>query len=298
MTKSNPSLVLPTGRPLHVSGLCGDWRTTDRTGAGGLHELTVTEHEGSLWVRGLGMAKPAAYAWHRVRAGSYAQDPTSSQAWSFLADYDFGFMRTTISGYHKLGILIATTYNIFRDDRTRADYWTREFFHRRLLADPTPSPTPPPGITRARDRRVAPERRPLDPTGQLPSRLTSLVDTASLIGRWVNFDPTSPGITGVTIRAGTDQLTVEIDALGPDGIRRWPELQGVAMADHTGGGPAVGFLATGALFAERSEGPHVGTLCAYLNRGLLTIDAHLTDVHRPANVMIRTHLYLAEEIHP
>jgi hypothetical protein len=280
MMKSYPKLALPAGRPLRSSGMCGDWRNTDRTGAGGILELSVTEDEATLTVRGLGQARPAPYAWHRVHAASYAADPSSSEAWSFLADYDFGFMRTIVSTYHKLGILIATTYNIFSDGSERTDYWTREFFHRRVGAAPEAT-TPPVGISRARDRRDGAAH------GQ--------IDSATMIGRWVNFDRDARGIVGVTVRAHADRLAVAIDALGPDGVRRWPELPGFAMADNTGGGPAIGFVATGDLFGERSEGPHLATLCAYLNRGLLTIDAHLADLRGPTNVMTRTHLHLAED---
>lgn len=280
MTKSSPKLSLPAGKPLDVSALCGDWSNTDRGNAGGMLGLTVTEDEGSLWLRGLGMAKPAAYAWDRVRASSYAPAPTSSRAWSLLADYDFGFMRTVVSTYHKLGILIATTYNLFGDGSERTDYWTREFFHRRLLGPPSTT-TAPPGISRARDRREDTVHGP--------------IDAATLIGRWVNFDRESLGITGVTVWRDPGRLVVAIDELGPDGARRWPELPGFAMAESTGGGPAIGFLATGDLFGERSEGPHLGTLCAYLNRGLLTVDAHLADVGGRTNVMTRTHLHLAED---
>jgi len=281
MTRSFPKPSLSVGKPLDVSVLCGDWANTDRSGAGGMLGLTVTEDQGALWVRGVGMAKPVAYDWQRVRAGSYAPNPTSGQAWSFLADYDFGFMRTVISAYCKLDILITTTYNIFSDGSERTDYWTREFFHRRLLAEPPSSTTPPPSISRDRDRRAATTHGHVDP--------------ATMIGRWVNFDRTSPGITEVTVAGTTDHLAVVVGELGPHGLRRWPELPVFAMAENTGGGPAIGFVATGDLFGERSEGPHAGTLCAYLNRGLLTVDAHLADVHGQAHTMTRTHLHLAEE---
>jgi hypothetical protein len=281
MTKPYPKLSLPVGRPLDVSALCGDWVNSDRSGAAGMLGLTVSEDDGGLWVRGLGMAKPVAYAWDRVRAGSYAPNPTSGQAWSFLADYDFGFMRTVISAYCKLGILITTTYNTFSDGSERTDYWTREFFHRRSLVGPPPSTPPPSGISRDRDRRAAAAH--------------GHVDTATMIGRWLNFDRDSPGITEVTVQGTADRLAIVVGELGPDGLRRWPELPVYAMAENTGGGPAIGFVATGDLFGERSQGPHVGTLCAYLNRGLLTIDAHLADVDGQAHTMTRTHLHLAEE---
>ena len=115
-----------------------------------------------------------------------------------------------------------------------------------------------------------------------------------MIGRWVNFDREAPDITGVTVRADGDRLAISIDQAGRGGVRQWPALPGVAMAERTSGGPAIGFLAMGDLFAEQGDGPHGGALCAYLNRGLLTIDTYVTDVRTSANVMTRVHLHLAE----
>jgi hypothetical protein len=245
--------------------------------------ITLTEQEGGLWVRGLGLAKPVAYAWPRIRTPSFAPDLASSEAWGFLVDYDFGFIRTIIAGYYKTSVLVATTYNTFQDGSERTAYWTREFFHRRLLAEP-PMTVAPRDVSRDRDRSQ----------GAAPGR----IDTATMIGRWVNFDREAPDITGVTVRADGDRLTISVDQAVHDGIRHWPALPGTAMAERTNGGPAVGFLAMGDLFAGQGNGPHCGALCAYLNRGLLTIDTYVTDVRKSANVMSRVHLHLAEGAAP
>jgi hypothetical protein len=115
-----------------------------------------------------------------------------------------------------------------------------------------------------------------------------------MIGRWVNFDREAPDIVGATVRADGDRLTVSIDQAGREAVRHWPAVPGVAMAERPSGGPAIGFLAMGELFAEHGDGPHGGALCAYLNRGLLTIDTYVTDRRTSANVMTRVHLHLAE----
>jgi hypothetical protein len=265
--------------------MCGDWLNADR-GVPGMLGVTLSEQEGSLWVRGLGMASPLGYAWPRVRTPSFAPGPTSNQAWGYLVDYDFGFMRTIVAGYYKTSVLVATTYNTFHDGSGRTAYWTREFFHRRMLAEP-PTTAAPRGITRDRDRSQGTAHGHVDP--------------APMIGRWVNFDCEGPDITGVTVRADGDRLAISIDdrglppgGSGAEGRRHWPALSGVAMAERTSGGPAIGFLAMGDLFAEQGDGPHAGALCAYLNRGLLTIDTYVTDVRTSINVMTRVHLHLAE----
>lgn len=279
MTSTYPSLALSAGKPLQVSPMCGDWLNADHGGNPGMLGVTLTEQEGSLWVRGLGMARPVGYAWPRVRTASFAPDPASPQAWGYLVDYDFGFMRTIIAGYYKTSVLVATTYNTFHDGSERSPYWTREFFHRRMLAEP-PTMAAPHGVSRDRDRNQGTAH--------------GHVDRAPMIGRWVNFDREGPDITGVTVRADGDQLAISIDQAGRDGVRHWPALPGIAMAERPSGGPAIGFLAMGDLFAGQGDGPHGGALCAYLNRGLLTIDAYVTDVRTSTNVMNRVHLHLAE----
>jgi len=283
MTRWYPNLALSAGKPLQISQFCGDWLNADPTGACGMLGVSLTEQEGSLWVRGLGMAKPVGYAWHRVHTPSFASDPASNQAWGFLADYDFGFLRTIIAGYYKTSVLVATTYNTFQDGSGRTPYWTREFFHRRMLGEPATTALPR-DVSRDRDRSP----------GTAPGR----VDAATMVGRWVNFDREGPEITGVTVRADGDRLAIAIDQSARDGVRHWPALPGIAMAERTQGGPAIGFLAMGDLFAEQGEGPHAGALCAYLNRGLLTIDTYVTDLRNSANVMTRVHLHLAEGATP
>jgi hypothetical protein len=283
MTRSYPNLALSAGKPLQISQFCGDWLNADHSGACGMVGVTLTEQEGSLWVRGLGMAKPVGYAWPRVHTPSFAPDPASNQAWGFLVDYDFGFLRTIVAGYYKTSVLVATTYNTFQDGSGRTPYWTREFFHRRMLAEP-PTTALPGDVSRDRDRSQ----------GTGPGR----VDAAPMIGRWANFDRDAPEIIGVTVRADGDRLAIAVDQVDRDGVRHWPALPGIAMAERTHGGPAIGFLAIGDLFAEQGDGPHAGALCAYLNRGLLTIDTYVTDVRKSANVMTRVHLHLAEGATP
>lgn len=283
MTRSFSNLALSAGKPLQISPFCGDWLNADRSGACGMLGVTLTEQEGGLWVRGIGMARPAGYAWPRVHAPSFAPDPASDQAWGFLVDHDFGFLRTIIAGYYKTSVLVATTYNTFQDGSGRTPYWTREFFHRRTLAEPATTAVPR-DISRDRDRSP----------GTGPGR----VDPAPMIGRWVNFDTAGPEITGATVREDGDRLAISIEQSTRDGARRWPALPGIAMGERTHGGPAIGFLAMGELFGDQGDGPHAGALCAYLNRGLLTIDTYVTDVRASANVMTRVHLHLAEGATP
>ena len=90
----------------------------------------VTERDGELLVRGFGAGDPEPRDWGETAATPMAQTVAGESAWAFNCSFEFGFMTTEIAAYGKEGILIAASFNRFDDDSGRADYWTREFFHR------------------------------------------------------------------------------------------------------------------------------------------------------------------------
>ena len=49
---------------------------------------------------------------------------------AFSAEYRFPFLTVVLAAYGKQGILVLDTFNSFTDHSGRADYFTREFFHR------------------------------------------------------------------------------------------------------------------------------------------------------------------------
>jgi hypothetical protein len=128
----SPNGATPPG-PLDVSGLCFSWLNTDGGSSGGTLRLVVSEAGGGLRVHGFGAGREVGeepFDWGEVAATPLAQDAAGERAWAFTCRFDFGFMRTEIAAYGKEGILIAASFNAFADGDPRADYWTREFFHR------------------------------------------------------------------------------------------------------------------------------------------------------------------------
>lgn len=115
---------------LDITPILGDWQNADNGESGGIVRMVVTERDGRAWVRAYGAATPGPREWDEVEAIAYAPNVESRAAWAFTSIHDFGFLETTIVAYVKLGVLVTTTYNAFRDGSGRADYWTREFFHR------------------------------------------------------------------------------------------------------------------------------------------------------------------------
>ncbi|MCX4733903.1 hypothetical protein [Streptomyces sp. NBC_01363] len=126
---AGPAAPRPPDAP-DVSALLGDWVNTDQGSSKGALRLNVTWHENGLFVRAIGTGSPQPRDWGEVSAVVYTAPGTPSAAWSFSAIYNFGCLRTVLCAYHKTGILVATTSNIFSDGGGRADHWARSFFHR------------------------------------------------------------------------------------------------------------------------------------------------------------------------
>lgn len=137
-----------TNARLDLTPLLGTWRNADQGETGGTLRLALREQDGALRLRGVGAGIPEPIAstgfagarsnaercgepidWGEIEAVAFAANATSRAAWGLTATYEFEFLRTTIFVYEKHGVLVATTYNKFRDPGGRADYFTREFFH-------------------------------------------------------------------------------------------------------------------------------------------------------------------------
>ena len=85
-------------------------------------------------MRGAPRARPRRGRQRAVRLGSDRGDPFAStvadaRAWAFNCAFELRPGLTELAAYDKEGILVHV-YNTFGDDSGRADYWTREFFHR------------------------------------------------------------------------------------------------------------------------------------------------------------------------
>lgn len=113
-----------------VSALLGEWVNTDQGSAKGAHRLSVCGRDDDVLVRAFGSGGPQPRDWGQVPAVVYTAPGTPSIAWAFSTHFDFGALRTVVCAYHKAGILVATTYSVFRDGDGGADYWARSFYHR------------------------------------------------------------------------------------------------------------------------------------------------------------------------
>ena len=114
---------------IDVAPLLGTWWATDKA-TDSVVKLELADHAGSFVVHAFGACTPAPCDWGERPAVPYAATVGSRDAMAFSAVYDFGFMETLLAAYMKGGILVLDTFNAFKDASGRANYFTREFFHR------------------------------------------------------------------------------------------------------------------------------------------------------------------------
>jgi hypothetical protein len=124
-----PAHAEPPGGKLNLAPLAGIWYATDKE-ATGIVRLELQDNDGALLIRAFGADLDDPYDWGEVPATPYGAGVTSVEAVAFSAIYDFGFLVTILSAYLRQGILVLDTFNTFTDSSGRANYFSREFFHR------------------------------------------------------------------------------------------------------------------------------------------------------------------------
>lgn len=267
--------------PVDPTPVLGDWHNCDKGSSGGIVSLGVRRRDGRLVAHAYGAGfpeRPGAFDWGEVDAQPLATSPTSTEGWAFAAGYDFGFLRTLIRAYVKLGNLVVTTYNTYRDGTARAPYWTREFFYLVgvPLAELHHAAVPPTDThTRARDR--------LDPLGSAPPTL----DLAPLAGTWLNFNLDSVGICRAEVDTGGQVPTVRLHGVAESGTRDWGGAVAVPLSAD------VACHQSDAFVTDHDLGYARVSTVAYFQRRLLTLDASTTytDGSGRQDYFTRAHFY-------
>jgi hypothetical protein len=110
---------------LDVAILAGDWRNTNAEG--GIARIVCTpQGDGTMRVRCFGRSGD----WGEVDAPLYSFTFESRQAGAFSAVFDLGYEEVRVQANVKAGVLVVASFNRFKDDSGRSNYFDREFFHR------------------------------------------------------------------------------------------------------------------------------------------------------------------------
>lgn len=115
--------------PIHPEPLLGTWLNTN-TATRGITSATLSRQNGKIAARIVAAGDHGPSDWGETEASLFAADASSSEAMSFSAFYDFGFMETQLQAHVRQGVLIIAKFDRFKDNSGRANYFSKEFFYR------------------------------------------------------------------------------------------------------------------------------------------------------------------------
>jgi hypothetical protein len=125
MTVAEPAV----SSSLDLSVLLGEWLNTNAAGSIARIVCQATG-DGRMTVACEGRSVPEPRPWGRVDAPVYAFTFESREAGAFSAVFDLDFMEIRLQANVKSGVLVVASFNHFRDDSGRSNYFDREFFYR------------------------------------------------------------------------------------------------------------------------------------------------------------------------
>ena len=106
---------------LSLEVLVGEWHNTNP--APGIVRIECQDN-------GDGRLRVTAGDWGSVVAPVFAFEFDSDKAGAFSALFDLGFEEVRMQANVKQGVLVVATFNAFKDDSGRSNYFHREFFYR------------------------------------------------------------------------------------------------------------------------------------------------------------------------
>lgn len=112
-----------------IRQFCGDWVTTNDSSRG-IRRVVITQENDSLRLQAFGALPGNDRDWGMVDAEVFADGASSTRIRAFRAFFDFGFMETHLQAKTEKGVLVIASFNRFKDQSGRENYFSREFFHR------------------------------------------------------------------------------------------------------------------------------------------------------------------------
>jgi hypothetical protein len=110
---------------LDLGPLLGDWRNTNT--AGSIARIVCAPAgDGHIIVH----CHSSIRDWGAVAAPVFTFTFDGKQAAAFSTVFDFGFEEVRLQANVKSGVLVVATFNQFRDQSRRSNYFDREFFYR------------------------------------------------------------------------------------------------------------------------------------------------------------------------
>lgn len=113
---------------INPASLIGIWHSTNSE-TRGIIKLVLSEQQGALTMQAFGAGESGEVDWGTIQGQAFAAHVGGEEGVAFRALYDFGFLRTVIAAYLNKRILVVDTYNTFKDDSARSNYFFRDHFY-------------------------------------------------------------------------------------------------------------------------------------------------------------------------
>ena len=123
-----PAAPSNNGLKISLAPLTGVWNSTNEE-TRGIIKLILSDSDGILLVQCFGAGDSSAIDWGTIHAEAYAGTVGTTEGVGFKAAYDFGFLQTRVAAYLNKRILVVDTYNTFKDNSGRANYFMRDHFY-------------------------------------------------------------------------------------------------------------------------------------------------------------------------
>ena len=114
--------------PSEIDYVVGEWFNTDPH-TGQLAKVQIERSGGGLSIQGWGVCDPEPCDWGTTELVPFLDRGSLQFVQGLTASWDLGSVTTDICCNIKGGILVIQTYNRFKDDSGRPNYFTKEFFH-------------------------------------------------------------------------------------------------------------------------------------------------------------------------
>ncbi|MSR59737.1 MAG: hypothetical protein EXS05_19195 [Planctomycetaceae bacterium] len=280
ISRSNDRLSAASNASLtaDLSNLVGWWFNTSRS-TGEIARLEIAQQGQELVLQVFGAGPGETIAWPKTSAAPFVESLDSPEVAGFEAHCDLGFMETRLAANIKYGVLVVQSYNRFKDNSGRANYFTREFFHEKVEFEDEPE-------TFHSDGRGPEFMMSADISRQRGTRHS--IDLGELTGLWKNTKRSTGVIRELELSQKGDGFVLR--ATGAGSPRDWGE---VAVTPHASGVDAwdpAGFHAAYDFGFMRM------LLAANINKGLLIIASYNTflDGSPRSNSFAREFFYRVE----
>lgn len=108
----------------------GHWKNTDHLQSG-MQEVCFRDRDGSLTLQVFARGESGFNDLGEIPVTVLSDGPGLTEGSKFAARYDLEHIHIRFHGWVKLGTMVFSTFNRYKDGSGRANFFTREFFRKK-----------------------------------------------------------------------------------------------------------------------------------------------------------------------